>query len=142
MQIVLLLDHDAPDVVQCAWTKFKQWIALDDTNRQRYFFDISNHCHLEINNAMVVLKREESGLGDQQDNVGRQIRLASNTDYFGRYGSLCFTLSDDRYKRWSHEHILDMVESIIDTTNAHLKKSTTDDDNGLSCYKIEQYDIY
>lgn len=148
MEIVLLIDHDAQEVIQQAWDTFKTWL-MDKNNRRQYLLDISNQMQLEVNQSMMVLQDKELGLYDSYD-VGREVILTlahphpelsllnHNVDYFGRYGSICFTLYDDRYKAWKENEIKDMISGIVGATNMMLKKTITYNDNGLSVYKVEK----
>ena len=143
--LVLTLDFNAPKEVQMAWEKFRNLRRADEEAINNFFADVLQNTQCTSNSNMVILNRVEGGLGNQQQGPGREIRMLIdlnykdwfNEYYFGRYGSVCFELSDDIHAQWSAEQILDISNAIVTAANNKIEEKTTYTDNGLSIYRVK-----
>lgn len=124
--LIITLDDDAPLVVKQAWVKFLL------TFKQDNFFE-SVLDYVKDSKNMILLKRDDGGLGDTQENEGRQIRSGGQSK-----NDLIFHFSD-KYVTWTNKQAHDISKAIKKAINVKLSLDTTFMNNGISFhYRVDR----
>ncbi|AYV86749.1 MAG: hypothetical protein Sylvanvirus8_5 [Sylvanvirus sp.] len=139
------IEKRAPEWWQ-AWKKNLKHIGKLTCEKKNYefFTRCLGFCENKENKKMVVLRRCEGGLGDYQDNIGRQIRPTSCKYGFPLKDVLEFRLSE--WKLWSVDQVRDITKALLKAANSVMNdlvplNQIDPSNNGLSVLYVTVPDL-
>jgi len=128
-RLIFNLDRDAAEKYIKKWNKFK--IECESGDNQHIVEKIKEYIKLEQIKNMPYLKREEGGLGGDNNIIHKQIRFrhifkgqqfnGGNIPYYIRDDSIIFNeiISTD-IEKWTYNELDDLIYAFIKTANYYM----------------------
>ena len=129
-RLVFNLDGDAPEKYIKKWNKFK--IECESGNNQHIVGQIKKYSKLEKIKNMPYLKREEGGLGGDNNGIHKQIRfrhIFERKEFNGE--NIPYYKKDDTHiifneiistdiEKWTYHELDDVICAFIKTANYYM----------------------
>ena len=129
-RLVFNLDGDAPEKYIKKWNKFK--IECESGDNQHIVEKIKEYSKLEKIKNMPYLKRQEGGLGGDNNIIHKQIRfrhIFKGQQFNG--GNIPYYKKDDTYiifneivstdiEKWTYNELDDLIYAFIKTANYYM----------------------
>jgi len=124
-------DHMSDTEINKKWNKFKR-ICESGENYNKYILEqIKENCKLESNKNLPILKREEGGLGGNNNSINKQIRFrhifndieinGEGIPYFKKDNNIFLTnITSTNQEKWTYAELDDIIYGFIKTANFYM----------------------
>ena len=122
----LYIHKDAPSEYKIRWDEFKAHCENGDEHKN-IAEQIKNYCKSQINKDLPYLKREEGGLGGDNNLRNKQIRFRtyfSMNDYRDRDDDIILhEIVSTKYENWTYDELDDLLRAFIKTANYNINST-------------------
>ena len=118
------IDKDAPSEYMIRWNEFKT--ICENGENKHIVEQLKSYCKLNINRDLPYLKKEEGGLGGNDNLANKQIRFREywgDNDYRYKRDNdiILHKITSTDNEKWTYDELDDLLRAFIKTANFNVK---------------------
>ena len=120
--LIFRIDKDAQEDYINRWKKIKY--DCEEDNNKYIIEKMKKYCKLEQNKNIPYLKREEGGIGGDNNNTDKQIRffrLYSKSINYNDKDIVLNQIINTNIEKWSYDELDDLIYALTKTFNYFVK---------------------